>query len=333
MKEVIFLAAKRSPKRDKLGQEIPHDYKGNFRRRVAPNTPGAFHYSGTIAATGKAYDYWATEADIIRGYLRWVDVQTDKFGTSIALYVESDKFLFKIALDYDVMNLRQVANYVSGMKKELDTHFFNITYDAWKDKDKDGNYKLMDSGEPRWQTMLKFGDAKPFVDPKGMREYLEQKDLGWEKGFDASKNKDTYNQSKEIVFWLKTILAVQKHLLTTDGVLPFTYNSILACEAPHPSGCGNLDELERAACKNIYEAVRDQYRMPFGRQMEDADDVFSGNSHQVATEQQAREDAFSQPTRHQRDEADSMGFVNPANESFPNEEPPIGAVEGDDLPF
>lgn len=335
MKDVIFLEAKRSPKRDKSGKQIEGQFVGNFRRKigVTERTPGAYHYAGVIAAqNNKPYNYWATEADLLRGYLRWVDVQSDKFGTSIALYLESDKFLFRIALDYDAQNLRQVGNYLSGMKKEIDTYFFNITYDAWMDKDKDGKPKLMDSGQPRWSTMIKFGEAKPFVDPKEMRNYLEDKGLAWEKSFDAAKNKEVYNQAKEMAFWLRAILGVQKHLLTTENVLPFTYNSILACEAPHPIGCGNLDAGERASCKAIYEAVKSEYRLPFGREMKDADDVFGGSYDSY--EPQAEPDAAvasSYPVAQPRAAA-------PSSDPFPTEEPITDsswgdAPETDDVPW
>lgn len=326
MKDVIFLEAKRSPKRDRDRNEIKGEFVGNFRRKlgVTERTPGAFHYSGVIAAqNNKPYNYWATEADVVRGFLRWVDVQSDKFGTSIALYLESDKFLFRVALDYDVQNLRQVGNYLSGMKKELDTYYFNLTYDAWMDKDKDGKPKLMDSGQPRWSTMIKFGDATPFIEPKKMREYLDEKGLAWEKSFDAAKNKEVYNQAKEMAFWLRAILGVQKHLLTTESVLPFTYNSILACEAPHPIGCGNLSDGERATCNAIYEAIKSEYRMPFGRELRDADDVFGGGYDDEAHEQPAAAPKRAQSTY------DDFHTDEPVFE-----EEPVGAnIIDPDLPF
>lgn len=330
MKDVIFLAAKRSPKRTPNGDEIENEYVGNFRRRVDASTKGALHYHGIIEATKKKYDYYAVEADVIRGHVRWVDVQTDKFGTSIALYVESERFLFRLSFDYDVQNLRQIANYLSGMKAELDSYFFNITFDAWKEKDKDGGFKLMDNGAPRWSTAVKFGDARPFVDPKGMREYLEQKGLAWEKSFDATKNKEVYNSTKEMVFWLKTILAIQKHLLTTENVLPFTYNSILACANPHPSGCGNLSDGERASCAAIYEAIKSEYRFPFGRSMQDADDVFGTPqpAQETKTEELSTPSNTAQPTR--------GGFADPVSVPLPTHDTTnfeVGAFADDELPM
>jgi len=343
LKEVIFLSAKRSPKRNKDGEELPGEFTGNFRRRVSQNTPGAFHYSGVIEATKKAYDYYATEADILRGYVRWVDVITDKFGTSICLYIESERFLFRVALDYNVQNLQQIGNYLVGMKAELNDHFFNVTYDAWVGKDKDGKQKMMDNGNPRWNTMLKFGDAKPFIDPKGMREYLEQKGLAWEKKYDAAKNKEVYDSTAETVFWLKAILSVQKHLLTTDHVLPFTYNSIFACEAPHASGCGNLSEGERASCKAIYEAVRSEYRMPFGREMSDADDVFGGTPQQAQSSQSTNnrpETAYSPANDYFAAGSFTPSPTAPPANGFENLVEPLGAItdlgvgeDGLDLPF
>ena len=71
MKDVIFLEAKRSPKRDRDRNEIKGEFVGNFRRKlgVTERTPGAFHYSGVIAAqNNKPYNYRATEADVVRGF-------------------------------------------------------------------------------------------------------------------------------------------------------------------------------------------------------------------------------------------------------------------------
>jgi hypothetical protein len=336
MKDVIFLEAKRAPKRDRDRKEIPGEFVGVFRRKmgVTEKTPGAVHYKGVIAAqNNKPYEYWAVEADVLRGYIRWVDVQSDKFGTSIALYLESEKFLFRIALDYDVQNLRQVGNYLSGMKKDLEGYYFNITFDAWKDKDGKGGYKLMDSGEPRWTTMVKFGDAKAFVDPKKMREYLDEKGLAWEKSFDAAKNKDVYNQGKEMKFWLMAILGVQKHLLTTSNVLPFTYNSILACEAPHPIGCGNLNEGERATCKAIYEAVKSEYRMPFGREMKDADDVFGGGYSEPQYEEEYIDQANPLPNPSSVLQPSQSGVPFPTEEPGVEEDWTAEPADKDKLPF
>ena len=276
MKEVIFTEAALAPKRDKSGNPIPNEFCGRFRRKLKTPAPGAFLYEGVIAAqNNKPYKYWAQEASILRGYIRWVDVQVDKFGTRLVMFLENDRFVFRVQLKYDVMTLRGLVNQISNADNGIEDWFANVTYNAWIDKDKDGKPKLTDAGNVRWATAINFEDARLLIEKDKMREYLEKQGLAWEKRFNSKTNKDEFDPGKEMAFWMKVIRKTQERLLMSGKALPFNYNSVFIGNNPHPSGCGLLNQEAQEQAKDLYQKIRGSYKMPFAQETIDGDDAFS----------------------------------------------------------
>jgi len=321
MKPVLFVSARRAPKRDASCKEIPNESVGVFSLDVPEGTPNARFYSGVI--DGKEWKKWQREAGVVRGCIRWVDVQKKKFGTELALYVENDKALYRIELPYDTAHLKQVGNYLWGMKDQLHTSFWNIHYNVWAKKNADKTPKLTKKGLQAWGNALNIPDAPVWKEWKEeLPAYLKSKGLDWEQKYDAQKDVNEFDSSKEMAFWLGVLGAVQKHLLATcaDVVTPFTYDSVLATTNPHPLGVKTMDENEVATCKNIYESIREQYRMPFARSVEDADDAFFVNE---AQEQPERVAAISTPSAPRSHKDDLPEWEAQGNPGFPDEAPPV----------
>lgn len=332
-KNVICLDAKRAPKRDASGKPTTGKYIGVFSQKVAEGTPGAFHYSGVIAATQKPYSYYAKESTIVRGFLRWVDVVDGKYDPNIFIYLESEKFLYRISLAYDAANLRQVANYLAGAAKAgiLETNFFNLTYDVWAKKDKTGAPVIGENGAQLWASALKFGDVVPLVDPSAMFGFQREHGLEWSENFNATKNKRTKDPSNEMRYWMTVILKLQRLLMKGENYLPFTYNSICFQPAPHPLGFGGMTEQEREKAAARYAQIRGAYIMPFGRQVVDADDVYGdapANGWLTSKQQPER----TEP----QDDFFNSGFPDAEAMAVPAKPAPFFEPEqntADDLPF
>ena len=280
MKQVIFWDAKKVPLRDKSGKEVPGEHQGVFSTKVDATTPGAIHYQGSNGQTGSArieWDYHAIEATVIRGYLKWVDKVLPTFDNAkaqIVLFIESEKALHKISLKYDANNLRDVMNPICGLGAGVATTFLNIQYAAWKAKNQKGDYKLTAKNEIRWTQQLQFMDCTPQFSYDEWRDFSQTNGLSW----DQRKNADGSTQwvsDAELKYWDARLVKVQQFLLKESVALPFTYGSLVACEATNPSGGGNLTTAEIAECARIYERIKSEYKMPFGRREEvDADNVF-----------------------------------------------------------
>ena len=274
MKQIIFWDAKKVPLRDKSGNEIPGEFTGVFSNKgCPPNTPGAYRYAGQMPAPSTVkWDYWAFEATVIRGHLRWIDKIMPTFSgaqAQLVLFVESEKYLNRIQIRYDVNNLHDIMNGLCGLGKALPETFLNVNYGVWKSKDKNGQFKLTDKNEIRWTQKLQFADVDPEFDFEGWRDKAQRDGLEWEKITVNGKQIWTYDA--ELKYWDGRLVAMQRFLLDTPGVLPFTYGSMTACEGLNPSGGGNLTTAEIAQCARIYERVKAEYKMPFGRVDVDAD--------------------------------------------------------------
>jgi len=332
MKPVLFVSARRAPKRDVSGKELQNECVGVFSLDVAEGTKGAHHYSGVI--NGKPWEKWQREAGVIRGHIRWVDVQKKKFGTELCIYVENEKALYRIEFPYDTAHLKQVGNYLWGMKDQLCGSFWNIHYNVWAKKNADKSPKLTKKGLQAWGNALNIPDAPVWKEWKEeLPAYLKSKGLDWEQKYDAQKDENEFDSSKEMTFWLGVIAATQKHLLATcaDVVTPFTYDSVLATTNPHPLGVKTMDEGEVATCKNIYESIRDQYAMPFKRNVEDADDAFFESE---ANEHAERVAAISTPSAPRSNVDDLPEWEAKGNPDFPSDAPPVDpavdALAGDE---
>lgn len=276
-KKVILLEARRAPKR-RNGEPVPDKFIGVLACTVPEGTAGAFHYSG-VTTLGKTFSRWQIEADVCRGYLRWVDVIQRDVYTDILLYIESDKFLFRITLPYDATTLRTVANSLAGLADAGTLHdtWLNVSYNVWQKKKADGSPVVGENGQALWAYAVNFGDVIPLVPLDEMRDFQQKNGLEWGEVFDSKKNKMVPDPSAEMRYWMRCVIGVQQFLMQTENYLPFAYNSITAQANPHPLGFGNLTEGERRVCEERYRTIAGQYIFPWSNEGKSADDIFGGD--------------------------------------------------------
>lgn len=322
MKNCIFWDAKKVPLRDKSGKEIPKEFHGVFSTKVPEGTPGARHYKGENEAANIKWDYCAIESTVIRGYLRWIDKVLPPFDgarAQIILFIESDKTLHKIALKYDATNLKDVLNPLLGLGKNIGETFLNVQYGVWKAKNSKGEFKLTAKNEIRWTQQLQFIDVAPKYSFEQWKEFSQKNGLQWEQTKKADGS-TIWNADAELKYWDSVLVYIQQYLLKTGKALPFIYGSLTACENTNPSGGGNLTTAEIAECGRIYERIKSEYKMPFGRREEVDADSYDPN-------------APIQPSRPTN--------YTPTSEEFPDYEEPIFDEEAvthldldnDPLPF
>lgn len=320
MKPVVFWDAKRVPQRDKSGNPIADKYTGVFATKVAAGMPGAFRYSGTLA-NGREYDFHQKEVTSVRGQLRWIDKQGSDYGTNLILVFETEKAAHRISIPYDVVALRQVVNHLAGLKGAVADAYINVNYWVREATDASGKIKTNDQGKVRWASSLMFQDIAPDIPFSEYREFAQKHGLEWVQKKNA-KGETEWDQSAEYKYWDSRLVALQRFLLKTPGVLPFTYNSLTACQAENPSGGGNLTDAEIELCKEIYTRVKSGYRFPFQREEIDADSIL---------------DEYVPPQPAQ--DAPDWPQQPPATIDEPDYFPPVAApaapqpVEVDDLPF
>ncbi len=317
MKQIIFWEAKRVPQRDKSFNPIADKYTGVFATKVAAQTPGAFRYSGTLA-NGREYDFHQKEVTTVRGHLRWIDKQGTDFGTNLIMIIETEKAPHRISIPYDVVTLRQVVNHLAGLKGDVATQFINVNYWVREATDANGKFKINDQGKVRWASSLMFQDIAPEIPFSEYRDFAQKHGLEWIQKKNA-KGETEWDQSAEYKYWDSRLVGLQRFLLKQLGVLPFTYNSLTACQAENPSGGGNLTDAEIELCKEIYQHVKGKYRFPFQREDVDADSIV---------------DEYTPPA--QAAKAPGAEYQEAETANFPLDAPPIQAAqpaEFDDLPF
>lgn len=335
MKNVIFWEPKRSEKLKNDGTPFPLDYVGKFRTKSTPGAPGARNYKGRLA-NGKEYDYWGIDVDSVAGKIRWIDKQDNgEYGTNMVLFLESEKYLHKITVRYDPYNLKDVLNHLCGMGKEVGSRVINISYWVRKAQNQDKSYKVNESGEPIWNKSLSFRDISPQFTFEQWKDFAQTNGLEWTQVKRANGKKE-WNSDAEYKYWDGRLVGIQRFLLSEGIALPFSYNSMTVCEAPNPSGGGNLNSEEIERCKEIYEQVKSDYKFPFSKNLVNADDAFEQVSH---TDMDARvayiESAIPMP------HPDTVLIPNQAamvggNNPFPTYAPPSGSeFDGNDsdLPF
>ena len=319
MKQVIFWEAKRVPQRDKSLNPITDKYTGVFATKVAAQTPGALHYSGALA-NGREYDFHQKEVTTVRGQLRWIDKQGTDFGTKLILVIETEKAAHRISIPYDVVTLRQVVNHLAGLKSDVANHFINVNFWVREATDANGKIKTNDQGKVRWTSSLMFQDIAPEIPFSEYRDFAQKHGLEWIQRKNA-KGETEWDQGAEYKYWDSRLVGLQRFLLKQPGVLPFTYNSLTACQAENPSGGGNLTDAEIELCKEIYQHVKGNYKFPFQREDVDADSIL---------------DEYAPPAQAPKDPGAEYQEAETAN--FPFDEPPIQAaqpanLDDQDLPF
>lgn len=325
MKQCIFWEPRKAQKLSPNGTPIEGEFVGKFRTRVPEGTPGAIRHEGQNNA-GRTWDYWGKDVDTVAGHLRWIDKIGGDYGTKIVLYFETERFLHRIACQYDATTLNNVLNAMLGVGKEVPTHFFNLSYWVRKATDTTGKVKVDDKGKIKWAQTLMFQDVRGiFNKDNPWKDYAEKHGLSWIQRKNA-RGETYWDSDAEIQFWDEKIVALQRMLLNAGTALPFTYNSLIVCEAPNPSGGGNLSTNEIEECKRIWETIRDKYQMPYGASKTSADSF---------------EDAPAPPTAKQDYTEKSVPLPPPGPS---NGQPPSNAVEvpfpeyemetgQDDLPF
>lgn len=263
VKQVVLWEPKRAPDLDKSGKPTKREFVGKFRTKVQPGTPNAVRHQGKNDA-GIAWDFWGLDVDNVFGVVRWIDVRTIDYGgksvPKIVLFLETEKRLNQITIDYDVNNIHDIMNVFLGLGKDLATAEIAASYWVRKKTDRDGNVKTNKEGKPFWAQSVTFRYATEAANIPGRynfdewKKYSEENGLAWvqeEKNFQK-----VWNYDAELRFWFEKLIAVQKFLLTTETVLPFCWNSVTACET------GALkDELPHL--NNIYESIKPLFQFPF----------------------------------------------------------------------
>lgn len=262
-KQVVLWEPKRAPDLDKTGKPTKKEFVGKFRTKVQQGTPNAVRHTGENAA-GKKWDFWGLDVDNVNGVVRWIDVRTTDFGPKIVFFLETDKRLNQVTCDYNVNNLHDIMNAFLGLGKDLATAHINVSYWVRKKTNKDGNVKTDKDGKPLWAQNLTFRDVPNRFTFDEWKKYSEENGLSWvqeEKNF-----KKTWNMDAECGFWMGKMVAVQHFLLKTEKCLPFTWNSVTACEN------GALKDV-LPQIQSIYDSVKPLYLFPFSGSRTTSDEV------------------------------------------------------------
>lgn len=260
VKQVILWEPKRAADLDKNGKPTKKEFVGKFRTKVPQGTPGATHHAGKNEA-GASWNFWGLDVDNVFGVVRWIDVRTTDFGPKIVLFMETDRQLNQITVNYDVNSIHDIMNVFLALGKDLATSKIAAGYWVRKKTDREGNVKTNKEGKPFWAQNITFRHAVEAVNIPGRynfeewKKYSEEHGLAW--FLEERKGKKEWNYEAELKFWMEKLVAVQKFLLKTETVLPFCWNSVTACES------GALkDELPHL--QNVYESIKPLYVFPFG---------------------------------------------------------------------
>lgn len=314
LKPVIIYKPTRAEKRKADGTIIPGEFVGVMRTKVAPNTPGAFHHVGTNKST--SWDFWGYDVSSVNGVLRWIDCRKSEYGPTIELFLETPKSLRQITIPFNVNNLHDVLNHLCGLGKEVEVAMLNISYWVRVKTGQDGKPKLDKDNKPIWKKSISFRDVPPQFNFEQWKAFAAENGLEWQKI--KKIGGDEWNFEAEIEYWVGRVVKLQRFLLGTEKVLPFCWNSITASASDDTAL--TLIEGEIATAKNIYEAVKPLYKMPFGRNETTADDFESSYDPNNPTH---AADPFNTNT-----ESDP-GFPSHEVVNYENNAPDFG----DDLPF
>ena len=144
----------------KNGKIVPGEFEGAFRTKVAPGTPGSKHHTGENAA-GKSWDFHAVDVFGISGTLRWIDCRTSDYGSTIELFLETEKSLRQISIPFGVDNLHDVMNSLCGLKGEVHTAMLNVGYWVRMKVDFNKVVKLDKENKPLWKKTIQLRDVTP----------------------------------------------------------------------------------------------------------------------------------------------------------------------------
>lgn len=248
---------------------------GVFSTKVAENAPGARHDKGQSPDGSIVWDNWYRDATAIRGHLRWIDIVLPNFTgatAQVVMFFENEKAVHRISVKYNAANLNGIINNLWGVGKSIPTHFFQaVGYEVYPKK-KDGKPVVNDKGQTVYNKHLSFADVTPHLTYEKWKEYEETNNLQWVK-IKKAGGKEEWDTSAALKFWDSQVISIQRMLLKAGTALPFSYGSIIVTGVENPSGGGNLEAHEIAECQRIYERIRNEYKMPFGRVEIDADSI------------------------------------------------------------
>ena len=256
----------------KGGKIVPGEFAGAFRTKVAPGTPGSKHHTGENAA-GKKWDFHAVDVFGISGTLRWIDCRTSDYGSTIELFLETEKSLRQISIPFGVDNLHDVMNSLCGLKGEVHTAMLNVGYWVRMKVDFNKVVKLDKENKPLWKKTIQFRDVTPEFSFDEWKAFAAENGLEWVQTKKIGKTE--WDFQAHLAYWMGRVVKLQRFLLTTESVLPFCWNSMTASASD--GTVLTLTEGEIASLKAIYEGVKPLYKFPFGKAEATADDFESRN--------------------------------------------------------
>ena len=256
----------------KGGKIVPGEFEGAFRTKVAPGTPGSKHHTGENAA-GKKWDFHAVDVFGISGTLRWIDCRTSDYGSTIELFLETEKSLRQISIPFGVDNLHDVMNSLCGLKGEVHTAMLNVGYWVRMKVDFNKVVKLDKENKPLWKKTIQFRDVTPEFSFDEWKAFAAENGLEWVQTKKIGKTE--WDFQAHLAYWMGRVVKLQRFLLTTESVLPFCWNSMTASASD--GTVLTLTEGEIASLKAIYEGVKPLYKFPFGKTEATADDFESRN--------------------------------------------------------
>ena len=256
----------------KGGKIVPGEFEGAFRTKVAPGTPGSKHHTGENAA-GKKWDFHAVDVFGISGTLRWIDCRTSDYGSTIELFLETEKSLRQISIPFGVDNLHDVMNSLCGLKGEVHTAMLNVGYWVRMKVDFNKVVKLDKENKPLWEKTIQFRDVTPEFSFDEWKAFAAENGLEWVQTKKIGKTE--WDFQAHLAYWMGRVVKLQRFLLTTESVLPFCWNSMTASASD--GTVLTLTEGEIASLKAIYEGVKPLYKFPFGKAEATADDFESRN--------------------------------------------------------
>lgn len=256
----------------KGGKIVPGEFEGAFRTKVAPGTPGSKHHTGENAA-GKKWDFHAVDVFGISGTLRWIDCRTSDYGSTIELFLETEKSLRQISIPFGVDNLHDVMNSLCGLKGEVHTAMLNVGYWVRMKVDFNKVVKLDKENKPLWKKTIQFRDVTPEFSFDEWKAFAAENGLEWVQTKKIGKTE--WDFQAHLAYWMGRVVKLQRFLLTTESVLPFCWNSMTASASD--GTVLTLTEGEIASLKAIYEGVKPLYKFPFGKTEATADDFERGN--------------------------------------------------------
>lgn len=293
---------------------------GVFSTKVAENAPGARHDKGQSPDGSIVWDNWYRDATAVRGHLRWIDIVLPNFTgatAQVVMFFENEKAVHRISVKYNAANLNGIINSLWGVGKQIPTHFFQaVGYEVYPKK-RDGKPVVNDKGQTVYNKHLSFADVTPKFNYEQWKDYEQQHGLQWVKTKKAG-GKEEWDTSAALKFWDGAVIGIQRLLLKAETALPFSYGSILVTGVENPSGGGNLTAAEIGECTRIYERIRSEYKMPFGRVEVDADSIM---------------DEPVQTSRTTKNTQSSDGFPDYEDSYFEEPAPGLPPVETDDMPF